>query len=314
MERARRLALVAVVLALALAAAWTHARARRAERDFPPEGRFVEVGGRRIHVVERGSGPPVVLVHGAYGGVQDWTATGIVDELARTHRVIAFDRPGHGWSERAAEGERTPIGQARVLRAACKELGVERPLVVGFSWGGALALAWAIAWPDEISGVAVVNGVAYAWPGPTNTSYVLAGLPVVGPLIAHALAAPLGAASADAAVERAFAPAPVPATFARSPIPLALRPAQFEAEAEDMRLLKPAVALQAPRYGDVRAPLEILAGRGDLVAHWDWHAQRLQRAVAGARLTVIEDAGHQVLYSHPLAVVETVRRLAARAR
>jgi len=373
---------VLVVLVLLAGAIWTQVLAARAERDFPPEGRFFEVEGQRLHVVDRGSGAAIVLLHGAFGGSQDWTATGILDELARTHRVLAFDRPGHGWSERASTAAQSPMEQARVLRAACHAMGVERPLLVGFSWGGSLVLAWALAWPDEIAGVLTVNGVAYPWPGATNTSYVLAGLPIVGPLLAFTAAAPLGALTADASVERAFAPASVPSSFAYSPIALALRPRQFLAETADLRILKPAVAIQATRYAEISVPISILAGRGDRVAHWDWHSQRLQRAVSQAEITlpqaeitlpqaeitapqakisapqaeitapqaeitapqakisapqaemtapqakitvpqakpfapqveftVLEDAGHQVLHSHPRAVIEAVQRLAQR--
>ncbi len=312
MKRATLLLVSAIVLALLTGALWTQRLAARAEREFPPEGRFVEVEGQRIHVVERGAGSAVVLVHGAFGGSQDWTATGIFEELAKNHRVLAFDRPGHGWSERASTAAQSPVEQARVLRAACSAMGVDRPLLVGFSWGGSLVLAWAIEWPDEIAGVLCVNGVAYPWPGATNTSYVLAGLPVVGPLLAYSAAGPLGALTSQSSVVRAFAPADVPGTFARSPVALALRPRQFLIEAADLRILKPAVAIQSTRYAEIRVPLELLAGRGDRVAFWDWHSERLHRAVPGSGLTVLEGAGHQVLHSHPRDVIAAVERLAER--
>ncbi len=312
MKRALVSALVVIVLALLAGAIWTQVLAGRAERDFPPEGRFVEVEGQRLHVVDRGAGSAIVLVHGAFGGSQDWTATGILDELAKTHRVLAFDRPGHGWSERASTAAQSPMEQARVLRAACREMGVERPILVGFSWGGSLVLAWALVWPDEIAGVLSVNGVAYPWPGATNTSYVLSGLPIVGPLLAYSAAGPLGALTSHSSVLRAFAPADVPATFARSPVSLALRPRQFLIEAADLRILKPAVAIQSTRYAEIRVPLALLAGRGDRVALWDWHSERLHRTLPGSELTLLEGAGHQVLHSHPLEVIAAVDRLHAR--
>ncbi len=307
------LAIGLAAAALGIGAVWTQRLSARAERDFPPEGRFVDADGVRIHVVDRGAGTPVVLLHGAFGGSQDWTATGIADEIARNHRVLVFDRPGHGYSDRVPVGPQSPLEQARVLRAACRELGVERPLLVGFSWSGALVLAWALEWPDEISGVLTVNGVAYPWPGPTGTAYVLSSIPIVAPLLAYTLAAPLGNLTARASVEHAFEPAAVPESFDRSPLALSLRPAQFQIEAEDMRLLKPSVAIQSPRYGEIRVPLEILAGRGDVVALWDWHSERLHRTVAGSELTVVEGAGHQMLYSHSAAVVEALERLAGRS-
>ncbi len=303
---------VIAVTVLAAGAVWTRVLAARAERDFPAEGRIVRVRGLALHYVERGTGSPIVLIHGAFGGVEDWIATGILDELARSHRVIAFDRPGHGWSGRPSKGAASPIAQARILREALRELGVQRPIVVGFSWGGAAALAWAVEAPDEIAGVVTLNGVAYPWPGATSASYVLAGLPLIGPLLAHTIAAPFGTLTAENSVARAFAPAPVAPTFARSPIPLALRPAQFIVEAEDMRILKAAVAIQAPRYGDIRVPLIIVAGRGDLVAFWDFHSERLHAVVPTSEFTLLDDAGHQILHSHPREVIEATLRLAER--
>ncbi|MBL8862131.1 MAG: alpha/beta hydrolase [Planctomycetes bacterium] len=313
MRRPHQLAIGLLALALAAGVARTRALAAEAETAFPLDGPRIEAGGASLRYVDRGAGRPIVLIHGAYGGLEDWLATGILDDLAREHRVIAFDRPGHGGSSRPAPGVSSPIAQARVLRAALSRLGVERPLLVGFSWGGAAALAWALDAPDEIRGLALVNPVAYPWPGPTGTAYVLAGLPLVGEVVAQAVAAPFGTLAARDAVERAFAPAPVAATFARSPIALALRPAAFRHEAQDMRLLKAAVAIQSPRYGAIRAPLAILAGRGDRVTYWDFHSERLERAVPGATLRVLDDGGHQLLHSHPAAVVEHVRDLARRA-
>lgn len=302
-----------LLTALLLAgAAWTRFHSARAERDFPPEGRFVDVDGLRLHVVDRGSGPPVVLLHGAFGALQDWTAT-VVDELARTHRVLAFDRPGHGWSQRPRSGACGPLEQARIVRSALRELGVEHPLLVGYSWGGTMALAWALEWPDEIAGVLLINGVTYTWPGPSNTEYVLAGLPAIGPLLAYTIAAPLGTWTSDAAIRRAFGPAPVPATFARSPVALALRPAQFLAEAQDMRLLKAAATIQAPRYAEIRTPLSMLAAREDVVASWEHHSRHLHEVVPGSELIVLDGAGHQILYSHPAEVLAAIGRASARA-
>jgi pimeloyl-ACP methyl ester carboxylesterase len=305
-------ALLLALLVLAAGSIRTEVLAARAERDFPPEGRFVEIDGARIHFVERGAGSPIVLLHGAFGGTQDWTATGIVDALAPAHRVLAFDRPGHGWSERVGSVPQGPLEQARTLRAACRALGVEHPILVGFSWSGAAVLAWSIEWPEEIAGVVTVNGVAYSWPGATNTPYVLASFPLIDSLLAHTIAAPFGELTSSAAVERAFAPAVIPESFVRSPIPLALRPDQFLVEAADMRLLKPALTIQCTRYSEIRVPVEILAGRDDLVAQCAWHSERLHGVAPGSALTVVEGAGHQMLYSYPNAVIEAIERLDAR--
>ncbi|MBV9892246.1 MAG: alpha/beta fold hydrolase, partial [Rhizobacter sp.] len=124
----------AAIAGAAATAAWVARRARRAERAQPPEGRILHLDGVRLHVVERGEGPPVVLIHGNLVTHRDFDASGIVERLARTHRVIAFDRPGYGHSSRPRDRLWTPSAQAALLHAALRRLGVERPVIVGHSW------------------------------------------------------------------------------------------------------------------------------------------------------------------------------------
>src|SRR5439155_10976965 len=120
-------ALVVGTLTLSALALWTNRLVRQAELDFPELGRTVAVDGIDMHYVERGRGRTIVLVHGAFGAAQDYTAT-IFDPLTRQHRVIAFDRPGHGYSQRPRDIVCTPAVQARILHDAIVALGVERPV------------------------------------------------------------------------------------------------------------------------------------------------------------------------------------------
>ncbi|MEO0916459.1 MAG: alpha/beta fold hydrolase, partial [Pseudomonadota bacterium] len=108
---------------------------------YPPEGQLVEVDGRQIHVVVKGEGPDLVLIHGAGGNAQDFTFQ-FVDMLADRYRVFAVDRPGLGHSDRARDGlnaafttdAESPIEQARLLADATRQLGAERPIVLGHSY------------------------------------------------------------------------------------------------------------------------------------------------------------------------------------
>jgi len=135
-----------------------------AERAYPPIGRIVQVDGQPVHLLEKGrGGPPVILIHGASVNLRDWSFS-LMDRLARTNRVIAVDRPGFGYSARGP-GEWPPAQQAAHLRAAVRQLGVERPIVVGHSWGGAVALAWALDFPNDVSGVVPVSGATMPWGG-----------------------------------------------------------------------------------------------------------------------------------------------------
>ena len=143
-----------VAAALGGAALYNRAQARRAERDNPPVGRFLRLDGTQLHFLDegpadmgttgRGGGPPVVLLHGNTVMLEDWIVSGVFDLVAVSRRVVAFDRPGFGHSERPRDRSWTPAAQARLLRRACRRLGVERPVVVGHSWGTLVALAWAL--------------------------------------------------------------------------------------------------------------------------------------------------------------------------
>lgn len=115
-------------------------RRARAEAATPPGGQFVEVGGRKIHAYVTGNGPDLVLLHGAFGSARDFTFD-LVRRLEPHYRVIAFDRPGMGYSDHiaprfagpAAPRAETPAEQAGVLTQAARQLGAEKPIVLGLS-------------------------------------------------------------------------------------------------------------------------------------------------------------------------------------
>ena len=126
--------LAATAAALAASALYNAYRTRRAEREHPPAGRFVEVDGVRLHYLERGAGPPVVLLHGNVVTAEDWVLSGVLDRVAERHRVVAFDRPGYGHSDRPRGSAWTAAEQADLLRRALgaprrRAAGRGRPLV-----------------------------------------------------------------------------------------------------------------------------------------------------------------------------------------
>src|SRR4030081_394426 len=101
---------------------------------------FINVERLRVHYIESGVGRTVVMIHGNAGGVEDFEF-GVVELLSREYRVVAIDRPGHGKSDRPAGRAATVEYQAQLLHQTLLRLGITKPILVGHSWGSALALA-----------------------------------------------------------------------------------------------------------------------------------------------------------------------------
>ena len=307
------LALLVAIPGLLLAWLWVHSQRgwREAERACPPLGAFVEVRGCRLHYVEAGEGSPVVLVHGASGNLRDMTLA-LAERLAKSHRVLAFDRPGYGYSTRPPGPWPDPSVQASYLRDALAALRVERPVLVGHSWAGSLVLAYALAWPGELRGVVAVSPASHAWPGGVVAYRVAAQLPLLGSLLAHTVLWPLGQRMADAALRSTFDPDPLPDGYRRAcGIDLLFRPVQFRADGEDVGKLSRFLEIQSARYAELATPLTILTGTRDAVVSPRRHAHTLHAQVSGSRLVVVEGAGHALHHAHPDRVVAEIAALSA---
>lgn len=282
----------------------------RIEAENPPVGAFVTAKGLRVHHVAlgRADAPPVVLIHGATGNLNDMTFD-LGPRLAERYRVLAFDRPGLGWSERPAREGWRPAVQAAILREAAARLGAERPVVVGHSWGGAVAAAWALQAPD-IPGAVIVSGATMpwgagdAWWTPLKTSAPAAWL---GATALRAAALDDGGASAAA---RIFRPEAVPRGYLAHLQPeLLLRPASFRHNLEDIERLDGALAAQARDYPELRPRLQILHAEDDGIVSAQVHAQGLAMVAPRIDLALFGKGGHMLHHARPEAVEAAVDRV-----
>ena len=303
----RRLSLILLSILLLLLLV-SFAGSRWIEHRYPPIGEFVEVDGLRLHYLQRGEGPgpALLLVHGANSNLRDFESS-ILPELAKHHRVIAFDRPGYGYSQRP-EGEWTdPARIAKLLLDASARLGIDKPIIVGHSWGGSVVMSALVEMPERISGGVLIGGVAGHWVGSVGWTYDVGALPVIGPLFAWTLVFPAGTLMMDEAVKPVLAPAPVPEHYVqRLGALLALRPQNFLGNIEDMTLLSEYMQRLSPRYDQVRLPLLIIHGEADkLVPFWN-HGRRVLPVIPQARAVLIPNAGHAPQHSHPREVVDAM--------
>jgi pimeloyl-ACP methyl ester carboxylesterase len=304
--------LLSLLALLAVLAAVTIVGARMIARAHPPAGRFVEVGGGRLHIVDMderaqpsADDPPVVLLHGASGNLEDMRLA-LADRLKARHRVILIDRPGHGWSERTAD-EASPAQQAAMVAEALERLDVGSAIVVAHSFAGSVATSLALDDPGRVAGLVLLAPVLYPWSTGIAWYYSLASTPVIGPLFVHTLALPVGAVLIRPVVGTVFAPQDAPADYAdRAAIALVLRPQTFLANARDVAGLNAFVTRQAPRYSRITAPTVIITGDRDTVVSPNIHARALAAKLPNSKLVVLEGIGHMPHHVAPDRVVAAI--------
>jgi pimeloyl-ACP methyl ester carboxylesterase len=310
--------IIALALVLAVLVAMTSFGVARIEAAHPPAGTFIEIEGVRLHVAELGlargepgAEPAVVLIHGASGNMEDMRLA-LGERLAASHRVILIDRPGLGWSSRPADDAyASPARQAELVAQALERLGVARAIVVGHSWGGAFATAYALAFPERTAGVVLLSAVTHPWSADPGWYNNLASVPGLGPLFLRTLVYPLSFLLAERASRSVFEPQAVPEDYMRrAAIRLLLRPQTFFANARDLALLKDFIAAQVPCYGDLRSPIIIITGDRDTMVSPDINACALAAVLPRAKLVLLAGVGHMPHHAAPEAVIAAIDELA----
>lgn len=292
-----------------------------AEARYPPTGQLLDVGGREVHAHVQGSGPDLVLLHGASGSTRDFTFA-LVDRLAEDYRVIAFDRPGLGWTQRSdpaygrvlTRAAESPAEQAAMLMAAADQLGVRRPVVLGHSYGGAVALAWGLARPEDTAALVIVSGASNPWPGGLGAFYTFTATALGAATIVPLITATAPYSRLGATLESIFTPDPVPMGYARHiGAGLTMRRDSLRANTRQVTGLKPHVEQMVTRYPTLPMPVEIVHGTADKVVPLEIHAEPLSRQIPGAVLTRLDGIGHMPHHAAPDAVVDAIDRAATRA-
>ncbi len=293
-------------------------RRRGALEEYPPKGRFVEIDGRRVHYVQAGRGPDLVLIHGASGNLRDFTLD-FAERLTDRYRVTAFDRPGLGYTEpdpalggafdARAEG---PAAQARLLSRAAERIGIRDEVVLGHSYGGAVAMAWALH--RNPAAAVIVSGATQPWPGGLGSLYLFTASPLGGVLVVPLISAFAPAALVRQAVAAVFAPQVPPDGYIEHVgAALSLRADSFRTNAQQVNTLRPHLVEMAPRYSGLRLPVEIVHGTADGIVPIEVHSIPLSRQIPGARLTRLEGIGHMPQHVAADRVVAAVDRAAERA-
>jgi pimeloyl-ACP methyl ester carboxylesterase len=301
---------LACAASLAVLAVANGAAARRAERRHPPQGRFITVDGVRLHYTDRGSGTAIVLIHGNAVAGDDFEISGLAELLAPTHRIISFDRPGCGYSERPRGRIWSANAQADLIHAAVEQLAVQRPILVGHSFGAIVALAYAVRHAADTSGLVLLSGY-YFWTLRPDVLLVAPGaIPGFGDILRYTVAPLIGWLGMSGQKRAMFSPAPVPVRFQAEFSPsMSLRPSQIHATSVDGALMIPAVLSLRSHYRQLSMPVAIMAGDGDRIVS-DRSAKRLHERIPGSRLHIVKGAGHMIHHLVPHHVAEVIETVA----
>jgi pimeloyl-ACP methyl ester carboxylesterase len=271
----------------------TPGRAAWLDVDWPAHQRWLRIDDRDVNVVEIGSGPPLLFVHGLSGCWQNWLEN--LPHFARTHRCVAVDLPGFG----ASEMPREPIsiaGYARFLDQLCGLLRIDAAAVVGNSMGGFVAAELAISAPQRVERLALVSSAGITAES-LNSDRVLAG--------ARAVA---GTADWAATRHEAFARRPA---LRRLALSLVVRYPHRLSAPLALELMKgsgkpgfiPAMAaiMQHPiseRLPQIACPTLIVWGANDrVIPRRD--AKVFERLIPNSRKVIFSDTGHVAMLERP---------------
>lgn len=259
-----------------------------------PESQFIEINNLNIHYLEAGTGTPVfILLHGFGASTFSWRE--VIEPLAEHGRVIAYDRPAFGLTERPLswEGDNpyTQESNIRFLLGLMNALEIEQAVLVGNSAGGTLATAFTLAHPNRVQGLVQVNAAIYQTRPDSpllNWLFQTPQMNRIGPLVARQLAGGQG----DAFIESAW----------YDPSPLENKPEIIEGYRKplqvnnwDRALWEHTKATRAPNLAEnltaIQVATLVIAGRYDQIVPLESSLQ-LAEDIPGADLVVLDQCGH----------------------
>ncbi|WP_425090262.1 alpha/beta fold hydrolase [Tropicimonas sp. S265A] len=279
----------------------------------PPLGSFAQIDGKQVHYTDTGRGPAVVLLHGASGNLRDMTFE-LADRLDDRYRVLAFDRPGLGFSDALNPRGESPQEQARHMAKVLDSLNIRRAIILGHSYGGSVAMAWALERPDQVAGVVSLAGATMPWPGGLGPWYSIAGSRIGGATVVPLLVNSVDVSDADSIGARLFRPNALPSGYIDYVgVDLALNTDSIRQNARQINRLKRNLEVMSEAYPTVTVPVEVLHGSADGTVPAAVHAQPMAQLLPNAELTLLPGIGHMPHHAATDDVVRAVDRVARRA-
>jgi pimeloyl-ACP methyl ester carboxylesterase len=265
---------------------------------FSTKENYVTTEKLRMRYVESGSGPAVVMIHGNAGSIEDFEF-GAIEKLSSNYRVLAIERPGHGKSDRPRGRTVDVEYQARLLHQALSSLNVAQPVLVGHSWGAALALSYALQYPTEVSALILVAPAAYPDAGEGRLLQAINKPPVIGDVPLLLGRSFVGRHILKGILRRAFSPEPLPEKYFRMVSSSWLGLKQLRAYLDDEANLNASLRKLSKRYSEINIPVVILTGDHDQIVSPRQNAYRLKDSIANSLLIELKNTGHEIPQTHP---------------
>lgn len=312
---------------------WSYYYEWSVTRSAPPAGIFIDTPqGARLHTItyepkaacSAAAGEaaaadmpadgllPIIAIHGSTTNALDYNVD-LGPQLAQGRVVTAPDRLGHGFSDRRRpDGYRLDV-QAEAIRDVADHYGWEKPIILGQSFGGAVALRYAMDFPDRLAGLVLVAPVSHSWRGGVAWYNRVGINPIYGWFFRRTFIPLYGRFGSQNGAAAALRDSPkVNQYHTLSRVPLTFRPTKFGYNAEDIVRLYAQLHAMERRYGEITVPTEIVSGSHDMSVITSMHSGGLEREMPNANLTVVERGGHALHHSHPQAVLDALARLDTR--
>ena len=293
---------------LGLPFTYTQLEVKKIENKYPPLGYFKNIDGYNIHYTDIGSGQPVVLLHSQPANERQFDL--LKNKLKENYRVISIDRPGMGYSEgpKINSSERLFL-QAEIISKLLDKIIDEKPIVVGHSYGGALALSLALYEEKNIKKLILVNTVSHPWKGDgVWLPFKIITNPLIGKIFSQTYAMIYGKSVIDRSADDNFPDnKPTPGFVNRVGAELTLRPTSLESYALDAINLKSSLSKQYKKYKDLSIPITILAGIGDRVTPNETHSFQLHKNIKHSELIELSNVEHSIPELNPMKIIEEIQ-------
>lgn len=300
-----RYTILIIALLFVLLFSFTHVRVQQIYREYPPKGEFVSVDGLKLHYVRKGNGRPIVLLHGRDGALQEFMLS-FFEQLADEFDVIALNRPGYGHSDWPKDDDLSLDVQAELIHQALQRLHITNPLMVGHSYGGAVALQYVLEFQEEVRGIVLLAPTSFMEDPPEGALFRIPKISLLGPLLTHTLLLPVGARLAPRIYDQAFYPEPAPKEYVEVMTALYLRPSNFKATAGELSVMQDSLKNLSHNYEQIEIPVAIVFGTADRMVDFEQDGQRLADVLPNGKLIRVEGTGHKLHHTYPDIVIQAI--------